>query len=100
MEEDMQEFLEKQAKANNVSVSKLIRDLVDTYLRQGKKITVVHHDPEYIPIVLKIPANLKGDREGILSWLRIRCLGIAERLSATLSQEPVREDSSSKPDSH
>jgi hypothetical protein len=58
IEEEMQDFLKRHAKANNVSVSKLIRDLVDTYLLQAKKITVVHHDADYVPVVLKVPAKV------------------------------------------
>jgi hypothetical protein len=97
IEEEMQDFLKRHAKANNVSVSKLIRDLVDTYLLQAKKITVVHHDADYVPVVLKVPASLKGDREGILTWLKIRITGIAERLSLATPQETVHEDSEPKP---
>jgi hypothetical protein len=92
IEEDMQDFLKRQAKADNVSVSKLIRDLVETYLLQDKKITVVHHEPDYVPIVLKIPVNLKGNRDGLLTWLKIRSLGIAERLAQTLPQGSIHDD--------
>lgn len=98
IEEDMQDFLKKHAKANNVSVSKLIRDLVDTYLLQGKKITVVHHDPEYVPVVLKVPVHLKGNREGLLTWLKVRAMGIAERLVPP-AQEMNHDDPQGKPTS-
>ncbi len=83
MEEEMQDFLQKYVQSNHIaSVSKLVRDLIDTYLRQEKKITIVQHDPDYIPIVLKIPVKLKGDRDGLLTWLKIRAVGIAERLTS------------------
>lgn len=85
-----QDCLKKFAKAGNVSVSKLIRDLVDTYLLQDKKMTVVHHDPEHIPIVLKIPVELKGDREAIQSWLRIRTTAIIERLAVSIPTDIVK----------
>lgn len=81
IELEMQDFLKEHAKVNNVSVSKLIRDLVEIHLLQTKKVTVVYHDPEYIPIVLKIPANLKGNKEEILNWLNVRVTAVAERLS-------------------
>lgn len=88
MEEDMQNALKKHAKVNNVSVSKLIRDLVDTYVLHEKKVTVVHHEPDSIPIVLKVPVALKGDREGLLSWMRIRTTAIVERLAIVPPAKP------------
>lgn len=89
IEEDMQDFLKKHAKANNVSVSKLIRDLIEANLLSTKKITVINHDPEFVPIVLKVPASLRGDREAVMMWLRSRMPGIADRLA---SQEATHED--------
>lgn len=86
IEIEMQDFLKNYARARNVSVSKLIRDLVETYLMQGKKITVVYHEPEYVPVVLKIPSCLKGDREGVLDWLKLRNFAIADRLSHIASK--------------
>ncbi len=81
IQRDMQEAIKNHARINNVSASKLIRDLIETYLFQDKKITVIHHEPEFIPIVLKIPSNLRGNKEGILSWLKVRTIAIAERLA-------------------
>lgn len=82
MDEEMQEFLKALSKSTNVSVSKIIRDLVDTHLRQGKKITVIYHDDAHVPVVLRVPTSLRGDKDGLLGWLRSRVAGIAERLAA------------------
>ncbi len=82
MDKDMQEFLKRKAReANNVSVSKLVRDLIETYLLEDRKITIINHDPDFVPIVLKVPSILKGDRDGVQTWLKARMPAIVEKFA-------------------
>src|SRR4051812_15348453 len=84
MDEDMQEFLKDYTRKHNIiSVSKAIRDLVDTYLRGDRKITVVQHEPDLVPIVIKVPVKHLGKRDVLKEWLRIRMEAIADRLAAS-----------------
>lgn len=74
MEPEMQERLKAHAKKKNVSVSKLIRDLVDRY---------VGNDEEVIPVILKVPQKLKGDEAGLRAWVNAKAEAVVRTLSAT-----------------
>jgi hypothetical protein len=68
-----QEKLRLHAKQKtNGNVSKLIREMTDKYL-------VV--DDDIIPVILKIPIQLKGDQENLRKWLETRTQGIVKALS-------------------
>jgi len=54
------------------SVSKLIRDLVDKY---------VSEDDDVIPVVLKIPAQLRGNADALRAWLENRVPAVVQALS-------------------
>ncbi len=69
---EMQDYLDKCAKKKGITRSKLLRDLVDKYLVL---------DEDVIPVILKIPAALKGDQEGLQKWLDARSKGIVKALS-------------------
>ena len=56
----------------NGNVSKLIRDMVDKYLVP---------DDDIIPVILKIPINLKGDQENLQKWLETRTQAVVKALS-------------------
>lgn len=72
-DEEMKSRLEVYAKSRGIaSVSKLIRDLVDKYLIM---------DDEIIPVILKIPANLKGDEVGLRQWMDSKSGAIVKALS-------------------
>jgi hypothetical protein len=71
MEQEMQERLKAQAKKKSISVSKLIRDLVDRYLSA---------DDEVIPVILKIPQKLKGDEAGLRVWLNAKVEAVVKTL--------------------
>ena len=73
IEPEMQEKLKKYAKIRDVSVSKLIRDLVDKYL-------VAEED--VIPVILKIPTKLRGDEENLQKWIDMKATAIVRALSA------------------
>ncbi len=72
VEPEMQEKLKKYAKSKDISVSKLIRDLVDKYL--------VAED-DIIPVILKIPTKLKGDPENLQKWMETKSSAIVKALS-------------------
>lgn len=80
IEPEMQDFLKRFAKEEGISVSRVVRDLVEKYLVKKDKITVIEHNDEFIPIVLKVPSNLRGDQK-VKDWLKIRCEAIAHKLS-------------------
>lgn len=55
------------------NVSKLIRDLMEKYLMC---------EDDVIPVILKIPVNLKGDSEGLEKWMAAKSSAIVKALSA------------------
>lgn len=73
IEPEMQDRLKKIAKAKGVSVSKMIRDLVDKFL-------VV--DEDSIPVILKIPLHMKSEPESLQKWLDAKTAAIVKALSA------------------
>lgn len=72
VEPDMQEKLKRFAKLKDVSVSRLIRDLVDKYLIS---------DEEVIPVILKIPSKLRTDPENLQRWMESKSTAIVKALS-------------------
>ena len=72
MEPEMQDRLKAQAKRKSVSVSKLVRELVDRYLSA---------DDEVIPVILKIPQKLKGDEQGLRTWLNAKVEAVVRTLT-------------------
>lgn len=72
VEPEMQDKLKRYAKTRDVSVSKLVRDLVDKYL--------VAED-DIIPVILKIPTKLRGDQENLQKWMDTKSSAIVKALS-------------------
>lgn len=73
VEPEMQDKLKRYAKTRDVSVSKLVRDLVDKYL-------VAEED--VIPVILKIPTKLRGDAENLQKWMDMKSAAIVKALSS------------------
>lgn len=73
IESDMQDKIKEYAKSRKVSVSKLIRDLVEKYLI---------NEEDVFPIILKVPTKLKEDPESLQKWLETRVVAIVKTLSA------------------
>ena len=70
---EMQQKLKRvKEKKGYKSVSKLIRDLVDKY---------VSEDDDVIPVVLKIPAQLRGNADALRQWLQNRVPAVVTALS-------------------
>jgi hypothetical protein len=80
IDESTQALLTQHAKANNISRSELIRNLVDKYIVEAKKHTIVEHEPDTIPIVFKVPVSLKGDAGALKQWLDLRVNAIVSKL--------------------
>lgn len=60
---EIQNRLKKVASKRDISVSKLIRDMVDKYLNDDDNVDMV---------ILKVPKSLKGNHEELDSWLTSR----------------------------
>ena len=73
MDPEMQELLKKHANEKNTSVSKIIRDLVEKHLTK---------DTDVIPVILKIPVELKGNEEGLNQWLDVKIAAIVKALAS------------------
>ncbi|RDJ35275.1 MAG: hypothetical protein DWQ19_10700 [Crenarchaeota archaeon] len=68
------DLLKSSAKKAGVSVSSLVRDLVDKHLN------LIVNEGEEIPIILKVPTHLKGDENGLRKWLYVKTDAIAKAL--------------------
>ncbi|MEI8270501.1 MAG: CopG family transcriptional regulator [bacterium] len=79
---DFQERLKKVAKQRNISVSKLIRDVVDKHLGPDGNDENLHDT-----VILKIPKQLKVSPEQLRSWLQVRFENIVNVLSKPESDE-------------
>jgi hypothetical protein len=82
MDEELQALLTKTAKENNISRSELVRNLVTKFIVSGKKTTVVEHDADHIPVVLKIPVTLKGKGEELKTWLDTKVNALVAKLGS------------------
>jgi len=70
---DTQDKLRLHAKQKtNGNVSKLIREMVDKYL-------IV--EDNVIPVILKIPIDLKGDHDNLQKWLEAKTQAVVKALS-------------------
>ena len=69
---DIQERLKTVAAKRNISVSKLIRDLVDKQLSSS--------DEEVDTVILKIPNTAKASEDELRNWLNARINSIVKAL--------------------
>lgn len=70
---DMQQKLKRVKEKKGIkSVSKLIRDLVDRYVTE---------DDDVVPVVLKVPTQLRGNPEALRQWLDNRIPSVITALS-------------------
>lgn len=74
---EFQERVKKEAKRKNISVSKLIRDIVEKSLPPDSNDDVV-----YDTIILKIPSNVKSSSDSLKKWLNPRFDLIVENLAS------------------
>ncbi len=73
IETPLQEKLKAHAKSKGISASQCVRELIEKF---------VVEDDAIVPVVLKVPVELKGDREGLERWLEARKSAIVEKLSS------------------
>lgn len=73
---EFQERVKKEAKRKNVSVSKLIRDIVEKSLPSDSD-----SDEVYDTIILKIPSDVKSSSENLEAWLKPRFDAILKNLT-------------------
>jgi len=74
---EFQERVKKEAKRKDVSVSKLIRDIVEKSLPPESEDGMV-----YDTIILKIPSNVKSDTKTLNEWLKPRLDLIVKHLTS------------------
>ncbi len=73
---DMHAELKSAAKKGGFSsVSKMIRELVDRHL------DLLVNDSEDIPIILRVPGKLRGNRKGLEDWFAQKAAAIVDALS-------------------
>jgi hypothetical protein len=72
---DVQELLKTSAKKLGWSVSELVRILVQRHL------SLVVNESTEIPVILRIPAALRGDPEQLRYWMSVRTDKIISVLS-------------------
>lgn len=72
---DMQKLLKESAKKAGLNRSQLIRQLVEKHLN------LLVNEGEEIPIILKVPSHLRGDTEGLKTWLAAKTEAIIKHLS-------------------
>lgn len=75
VEPELPKILDIAAQKGGFSRSELIRELVHRHL------DLVVNDGEEIPVILRVPSSLKGDREGLQEWFAKRTAGIVETLA-------------------
>jgi hypothetical protein len=74
IEPEMKTLLSVSAKKLGCSVSELIRTLVNKHL------DLVVNDEEMIPVILKVPSNLKGNTQELQGWFDARVNMIVKKL--------------------
>ena len=73
---EFQEKVKKEAKRKGVSVSKLIRDIVEKNIPNDSNDGLVHDT-----IILRIPSEVKASVEKLREWLKPRFEGIVNNLT-------------------
>ena len=76
LDPDMPELIKNSAKKlGHKNVSQLIRDLISKYL------DLLVNDKDDIPVILRIPSNLKDNPDDLKAWLQIKVDAIAKAIS-------------------
>jgi hypothetical protein len=76
VEPEMQELLKKSAQKMRWSTSQLVRELVKKYL------DLLVQDKEEVPVILRIPNDLKDDAIALRNWLEIKKEAIVKALTS------------------
>jgi len=70
--DELQDKLRTYSKRKGLTYSQCVRELVDKF---------VVDDDTVIPVILKIPVELKGDSEALRSWCEAKTNAIVDKLS-------------------
>ena len=76
----MKEELDRVAKERTLSTSALIKQLIQKCIIEKAKI-VERDGDKTIPIVIRVPSELKGNEQELQKWLTPKINGIAKVLS-------------------
>lgn len=76
VEPEMHELLKESAKKMGWSTSQLVRELVKRYL------DLIVQDNDEVPVILRIPGKLKGDKAALVEWLGVKSGAIVNALSS------------------
>jgi predicted DNA-binding protein len=80
IEPEMEDYIKDLAKEQGLSSSKFIRNLVEKHCVNKDKFLVVEKTEDIIPIVLRIPSNLKGSGKAE-EWLMPRVKALINKLA-------------------
>ena len=82
--QEMQDRLKIYRDENKItSVSKLMREMIETHILNGKKTTTVEHNADHLPVVFQIPIALNSDPEALRKWLTVRVNAIVSKLCSS-----------------
>lgn len=75
LDSDMYELVKNSSKKlGHKNVSQMIRDLIKKYLE------LLVNDKDEIPVILKVPSDLKGNPEELKTWLSSRMDAIVKAM--------------------
>jgi hypothetical protein len=75
LDPEMHETIRRAAtRLGHKNVSQIIRDLVSKFLG------LLVNDNEDIPVIIRIPRDIAGDRDRLRSWLRAKAEAIADAI--------------------
>jgi vacuolar-type H+-ATPase subunit E/Vma4 len=82
---ELQEELKKVSKRKGMSSSTYISNLVEQAMKLNPDddpiVVSKPSDEDVIPVVLKIPTNLKSDKEKLKNWLEVQSNGILNAMT-------------------
>jgi len=85
IEPELHDNVKEYAKRRGTSASAYIGDLVKKALKisidEEPMVIGKPSDEEVMPVVLKIPSNLKGNQEGLTEWLTAQCSALTKKLA-------------------
>jgi predicted DNA-binding protein len=76
LDPEMHDLIKNSAKKlGHKNVSQLIRDLISKYLN------LLVNDADDIPVIIRIPSELKDNPEGLKDWLHVKADAITKALT-------------------
>lgn len=73
LEQEVQDRLKAVAKRRNISVSKLVRDMVDKNLPKDQE--------TFDTVILKVPPEVKSDAGTLRNWISLRVDAVVKALA-------------------